>query len=371
MSKRTNLSIFAGIFGIICNLILCIFKFIAGNMSGSVSITADAANNLSDAGSNIVSIAGTLLSRKPVDKEHPFGHGRAEYISAMIIAVFILMMSFELGKSSVERIISPQNMNFSLAYVLILFLSIIIKFLMFFINGTLYRKTGNINLKAVQKDSLNDCIATGAVLISLFICKISGIHRIDGIIGLFVTFFVAFSGINVLKNISSSLLGQPPSKKLVDDMKRIMLSQENIIGVHDIIVHDYGPNRIMATAHAECPSDVDVETLHDSVDKAEKQIELELNISMCIHIDPVKLHDEETERYKLLTEQIIKNYNKDYSFHDFKFENKNGEINLIFELVIPFSEKKSHQEISNNIQNLFYQKSEKINTFITIEHTFI
>ena len=370
MSKRTNLSVFAGIFGIVCNLVLCVLKFIAGSMSGSVSITADAANNLSDAGSSIVSIAGTLLSKKPVDKEHPFGHGRAEYISAMIIAVFILMMSFELGKSSIERIISPQDMNFSITYVIIVVASIIVKFVMFLLNGAFFRKTGNINLKAVQKDSLNDCVATGAVFASLIICKLSGISRIDGIIGLFVTFFVAFSGIDVLKSISGSLLGQPPSKKLVDDMKRIMLSQENIVGVHDIIVHDYGPNRIMATAHAECPADVEVEKLHDAVDRAEKQIESELNIAMCIHIDPVRLHDEETDRYRFLTKRIINSYNSEYSFHDFKFSSSDDEINLVFELVIPFNEKKPCKEISEEIQKLFSCEDKKIKASITIEHTF-
>ena len=292
--KRDGLSLLSGIFGIFCNIMLCIFKFVIGSISGSVSITADALNNLSDAASSIVTIAGTKLSSKPVDKEHPFGHGRIEYICALIISFFIFLMSFELGKSSVEKIINPQAVKFNIWYIAVLAVAISVKLYMAFFNHKLFKLTNNINLKAVMQDSLNDCIATLATIIALIISSQTSFKRADGIIGLVVAAFIFISGINIVKDISNKILGQAPDECVVNRIKEIMLEEELITGVHDLIIHDYGANKTIASVHAEVPSDSNIIEIHSVIDKVEKKIRNELNILICIHMDPLG-NDEKEE----------------------------------------------------------------------------
>lgn len=368
--ERESMSALSGIFGIICNAILCIFKFVVGSISGSVSITADAVNNLSDAGSGIVTVVSSKLSNKPVDEEHPFGHGRIEYISALIISFFIFIMSFELAKSSVEKIISPAEVNFNIWYIIVLAAAIMVKLYMAVLNHKLYKKTQNINLKAVRQDSLNDCIATSATIIALLISTLTSFNRADGIIGLVVAIVIFISGINILKDISDKLLGQAPDKELVNNIEKIMLSEDMIIGVHDLIVHDYGPNRIIASAHAEVPSDGDIIEIHDVIDNVEKSISEQLKIVMCIHMDPVVLNDKELDYYKTLTGEVLKKINDKYSFHDFRMVKGPSHSNLIFDLVIPFDKSKSSSEIINAVKQEFSKKDEKINLVITVEHSF-
>ena len=294
-ASRERLGIFSGIFGIICNALLCTIKFFVGTVTGSVSITADAVNNLSDAGTSLVTIAGTKLANKPVDEEHPFGHGRIEYVSALIVSFFIFLMSFELAKSSVEKIIHPQDIKFNIWYIIVLAAAILIKLFMAYFNHILYRKTDNINLKAVMQDSLNDCIATGATIIALLISSLTSFKRADGIIGLVVAVVIFFAGLGIVKDILGRLLGQPPSEELVKSIEDIMMSEEQIVGVHDLIVHDYGPGRIIASAHAEVPSTVDIVEIHDVIDNIEKKISKELKIVICVHMDPIVVDDEEVD----------------------------------------------------------------------------
>ena len=280
---REKVGTMSGWCGIICNAFLCIVKFIIGTVSGSVSITADAFNNLSDAGSNVVTIAGAKLANKPVDKEHPFGHGRLEYISALIVSFIILLMGFELGKSSVVKIFKPEKVSFSIVSIFVLLLAICVKLWMAYFNHKLYKLTDNINLKAVCQDSLNDCIATSATIISLVISHFTGFYRIDGIVGIFVAVAIIMSGVGILKDVMGPLLGQPPSAELVKSIEDLILSESEIVGVHDLIVHDYGPGRIIASAHAEVPSNEDIVHIHDVIDNVEKKIQKELNIVICIH----------------------------------------------------------------------------------------
>lgn len=370
-ASRERLGIFSGIFGIICNALLCTIKFFVGTVTGSVSITADAVNNLSDAGTSLVTIAGTKLASKPVDEEHPFGHGRLEYISALIVSFFIFLMSFELAKSSVEKIIHPQDIKFNIWYIIVLAAAILIKLFMAYFNHILYRKTDNINLKAVMQDSLNDCIATGATIIALLISSLTSFKRADGIIGLVVAVVIFFAGLGIVKDILGRLLGQPPSEELVKSIEDIMMSEEQIVGVHDLIVHDYGPGRIIASAHAEVPSTVDIVEIHDVIDNIEKKISKELKIVICVHMDPIVVDDEEVDAYKALTKDILSALNNEYSFHDFKMVKGPTHTNLIFDLVVPYDKKKTSAEILRELRNQFKEKDENINLVVTVEHSYV
>lgn len=370
-ASRERLGIFSGIFGIICNALLCAIKFFVGTVTGSVSITADAVNNLSDAGTSLVTIAGTKLANKPVDEEHPFGHGRIEYISALIVSFFIFLMSFELAKSSVEKIIHPQDIKFNIWYIIVLAAAILIKLFMAYFNNILYKKTDNINLKAVMQDSLNDCIATGATIAALLISSLTSFKRADGIIGLVVAVIIFFAGVGIVKDILGRLLGQPPSEELVKSIENIMMSEEQIVGVHDLIVHDYGPGRIIASAHAEVPSTVDIVEIHDVIDNVEKKISKELKIVICVHMDPIVVDDEEVDAYKALTKDILSALNNEYSFHDFKMVKGPTHTNLIFDLVVPYDKKKTSAEILRELRNEFKEKDKNINLVVTVEHSYV
>lgn len=370
-AKREKLGILSGFVGIMCNIILCTVKFSVGSLTGSVSITADAVNNLSDAGSSIVTIAGTKLANKPVDREHPFGHGRLEYISALIVSFFIFLMGFELAKSSVEKIINPQDVKFNIWYIVVLVIAISVKLFMAYYNNILYKKTDNINLKAVMQDSLNDCIATGATILALLIAYFTPFKRADGIIGLVVAIIIFLAGVDIIKDILGKLLGQPPSEELVKNIEKIMMSEEQIIGVHDLIVHDYGPGRIIASAHAEVPSTADIVEIHDIIDNIERKIEKELKIVICIHMDPIVVDDEEVDKYKALTKDIIKQINDNYTFHDFKMVKGPTHTNLIFDLVVPYEKNKTSSQILKELDRKFKEKDEAISLVVTVEHSYV
>lgn len=369
-TKRERAGIVSGVTGIVLNVILCAFKFIVGTLTLSISIVADAFNNLSDAISNVVTIIGSAVSGKPVDKEHPFGHGRMEYISALIVAFLILVMGFELGKSSVERIITPETLNFKFLYILVPIGSVCVKAFFAVFNHVLYKKSGNINLKAIRQDSINDCIATSGTIVALTVASKTDLVWMDGAIGLCVSLFVVFSGVGILRDVLGPLIGQAPPKELVENIKRIMLEEEYIVGIHDVIVHDYGASQIIASAHAEMPADVDVVKLHSAIDRAEKRIESELHVSMCIHIDPVKLNDEETEKYRELTKKAVKDYCPDFDFHDFRIIKKEEGVTVIFELVIPYGEKRSPEEISAEIEKKLTEEDGTVKAVIKVEHAF-
>lgn len=368
---REKVSTMSGWCGIICNAILCLMKFIIGTVTGSVSITADAFNNLSDAGSNVVTIAGAKLANKPVDKEHPFGHGRIEYVSALVVSFIILLMGFELGKNSVMKIIKPEEVGFSIVSLVVLILAICVKLWMAYFNNKLFKLTNNINLKAVCQDSLNDCIATGATILSLVISRLTGFYHIDGIVGLLVAGAIILSGIVILKDTLGPLLGQPPSPELVKRIEDIITDEAEIVGVHDLIVHDYGPGRIIASAHAEVPSNEDIVHIHDVIDNVEKKIQKELNIIICIHLDPIDINNEEVNKYKAIAQKIIKQYNNEYSFHDFRMVNGETHKNLIFDLVVPFDKNNDTTKILNDIMAAFKKYDESLNVVVTLEHSFI
>jgi cation diffusion facilitator family transporter len=370
-TTREKIGVFSGFFGMFCNIVLCIIKFTVGSLTGSVSITADAVNNLSDAGSGVVTIAGTKLASKPVDEEHPFGHGRLEYISALVVSFFIFLMSYELGKSSIEKIVHPQDVKFSFWYVALLILAVLVKLFMAYLNDTLFKKTDNINLKAVKQDSLNDCIATTATIIALLISSFTPFKRADGIIGLVVAVVILLAGVDIVKDILGRLLGQPPSPELVNSIEEIMLSEEQIIGVHDLIVHDYGPGRIIASAHAEVPSTADIMEIHDVIDNVERKISRQLKIVICIHMDPIVVDDEEVKKYKAITRQVVDRVNENYSFHDFKMVKGPTHTNLIFDLVVPYDKNQTSSQILSRLREEFRKQDDTINLVVTVEHSYV
>ena len=369
--ERTALSSLSGFTGILCNLLLCVTKFVIGALSASISITADALNNLSDCASNVVTITGTRLSNKPVDKEHPFGHGRLEYISALIVSLFIFAMSFELGKSSVEKIIHPQGVKFSFWFLALLILAMGVKLWMAFFNAKLYKLTDNLNMKAVKQDSLNDCIATLSTIAAMVLSGCFHIKRVDGIIGLIVSIFILASGIKTLKDVISPLLGEAPSKELTDQIKSIITEDDIVLGVHDLIVHSYGAGKKIASADAEVDGGADIFEIHEVIDRAEKRILDELGIIMCIHIDPIRVEDKETFDLRKKAKHIIKSYNQAYSFHDFRISQKDGKSNMEFDLIIPFEEEDKKERIKSELSEILEANFENTKVDINVEHEYI
>lgn len=369
--EREKYSVLSGAVGIICNLVLCILKFIVGTVTNSVSITADGVNNLSDASSNIVTIFGAKLSNKPVDKEHPFGHGRMEYISALAVSFFIFLMGFELAKSSVEKIMHPEDVKFRLGALIVLIASILVKLWMAFFNNKIYKKTNNINAKAVKQDCLNDCIATAATILALLISAFTGFKYADGIIGVVVAVIVFLAGINIVKDIIGNLLGKAPNHELVAEIERIMTEEDYILGVHDLIVHDYGPGRTIASVHAEVPCNANILEIHEVIDKVEKRISKELNIMICVHMDPIAVDNEQINEYKKMVKKVLNSYNSDFSFHDFRVVEGRNRTNFIFDLVIPHQYPKSGSEIISDLQNEIKKEDPTIFLVVTVEHSFV
>ena len=371
LKKRERYGIVSGIVGILCNIILSVSKFFIGVISNSVSIMADGINNLSDASSNIVTILGAKLANKPVDAEHPFGHGRMEYISALVVAFLIFLMGFELGKSSIEKIINPQEVTFSIVSLVVLILSIVVKLWLAGFNGKIFKKTNNVNAKAVKQDSLNDCLATSAAIVALLISSFTDFIYADGIIGLIVAFVVILAGVGILNDIVGNLLGKAPDPELVKSIEELMLKEKWIYGVHDLIIHDYGPGRIIASAHAEVPCDADILEVHEVIDRVEKEINSKLKIVMCIHMDPIAVNDENINRYKKIISEVIEEYDKDFKFHDFRIVEGKNQTNVIFDLVIPHKYEKANDVILKELRAKVKEKKKEINLVVTIEHSYV
>ncbi len=361
----------SGLTGIVCNVILCIIKFVVGALSGSVSVTADAVNNLSDCTTNVVTIMGARLSGKPDDKEHPFGHGRAEYISAMIVAISIFVVGFELAKSSVEKIIHPQDIRFSIWYVVVLGATVLVKIWMAYFNAKLYTLTKNLNLKGVMQDSINDCIITLATVMSVILAHKLNIPCIDGVIGVCVSVFVFWTGAELLKSVISPLLGETPDKDVTDKIERIVTDSDIVLGMHDLMLHNYGANKIIASADAEVDANADVFTIHDAIDSAERRVFDELGIVMCIHMDPVDTADITTRELNKFAKTTISAYNPSFSFHDCRFAEKDGVKHITFDLLIPFSDDDNRQRIEGDIKALFAQQYPDYPLDINVEHTYV
>ena len=325
----------ASVTGLVCNLLLFAIKLLAGILSGSLAIIADAFNNLSDAGSVIVTLVGFKLSGAPADRDHPFGHGRMEYLSALAVAVLIIMAGFELATTAVDKIFHPAAAQTSLLSVIILVVAILIKLWMAMFSHRIGKLIRSDALLAAATDSRNDVICTSLVLISTLISLFTSL-ALDGYIGLAVALFVIWSGFSVIRETISPLLGQAPDEQLVQDIEQTVLSYEGVVGIHDVMVHDYGPGRIFASLHAEVPADRDMMHSHDVIDCIERDLLEKFNILTCIHMDPIDTNNPETLRLKDLTIAELAAIDEQLTLHDFRVVNGPTHTNLIFDVVVPF-----------------------------------
>lgn len=349
---RKNYGTLGSFVGIICNLLLCSFKIAVGGITGSISIVADGLNNLSDMGSSVVAMIGFKLADKPADSDHPFGHGRMEYMSAFVVAILILLVGFELLKSSVTALINntaqPQYTYFALAVLLV---SILFKLWMFLFNRKLGKKIGSGTLFATAQDSLNDVVATSVILISAVVCKIFTLpFNLDAVMGIFVALFILFSGITTAKDTINQILGEPPEKSLIDDIENTILSFKEFVGIHDLIVHNYGPGRQFASVHVEVPQDIDIVKCHEQIDLCEKLVGEKLDINLVIHMDPIDVNDESVLATKRNIAEGLKIIDSGLTLHDFRMTPQSDtRTNLIFDVVIPSDLKMGEKELEQKI----------------------
>ncbi len=325
----------AGITGILCNLLLCGGKLLAGLLAGSLAMIADAFNNLSDAGSSIVTLVGFKLAGAPPDKDHPFGHGRMEYLSTMGVAVLIILAGFELASSALDKILHPEEPTFSLISALLLLASIGVKLWMALFNRRLGNLIHSEALLATGTDSRNDVLCTAVVLVSSIVGWRTG-WSVDGYVGMAVALFVIWSGFSVIRDTVSPLLGQTPDPELVEEIAHTVLAHEGVVGNHDMIVHDYGPGRMMVSLHAEVPEEQSIRISHDIIDNIEVELMEKFNLISCIHMDPVDMDNPETLRLKELVTEVMLGMDEELTLHDFRVVAGDTHTNLLFDLVVPF-----------------------------------
>ena len=341
---RQSYGILAGAVGILLNFLLFAAKALAGFLSHSIAITADAFNNLSDAGSSVITLIGFRLSGQEADSDHPYGHGRIEYLSGLVVAAIILLMGVELIKSSFSKILHPELPDFSPVIVFILTLSILVKLYMYMYNHRISVRIDSAAMKATAADSLNDCIATAAVLASSLIGHFTGVS-IDGWCGLIVGIFILRAGIEAAKDTVDPLLGKAPDPAFVEHIRSIVLSHPEVLDVHDLLVHDYGPGRMMISLHAEVPAEGDFLKLHDIIDNIERELQTTLSCSAVIHMDPVLTKDSETSRLHEIVSSLAKQLDPSVSVHDLRLVKGPTHTNVIFDVAVPFQFRMDDPEI--------------------------
>lgn len=357
------------IIGIICNILLSSFKIVAGLLFNSLSMAADGINNLSDMGSLFISLIGFKLSGKPADDDHPFGHARIEYISSLIISFIIIWLGLQLIITSFKKIFNPDPIEVNIVMFIILIASIIIKLWLSYINKGLGEKIDSPSMKATASDSLNDALATSGVFISVLIYKFTEIN-IDAYIGLAVALFIIYSGMQILKDMTNELVGIAPDDKLVESIHEKILSYEGVLGLHDLVVHSYGPNRCFASVHVEVSYKEDILKSHDLIDKIEKDFSLERGIHLVIHLDPIIVDDPLTDNLHNLTLDLIQKIDPKLSIHDFRVVLGNTYKNLIFDITVPHSLKLSDQELIKQINDLLVKEDPSCTAIITIDRSY-
>lgn len=365
-SVRSAYGRLAGIVGIICNILLFISKLVIGTISGAVSITADAINNLTDASSSLVTLVGFRLAEMPADKDHPYGHARMEYISGLTVAAMILLIGVELAKSSIEKILHPTPVEFSAALVIVLALSILIKLWLALFNRKLGNAINSTTLQATATDSRNDAISTTAVL-GAAILQVCTSWNVDGAVGLAVAAFILWSGVGVAKDTINLLLGTGADPQLQKDLAQEILSHEKVLGIHDLMVHDYGPGRRFATAHVEMDTREDPMLCHDIIDNIERLCQEKFNIQLCIHYDPVIIDDPQLNETKELVTAYVQSIDNRLSLHDFRMVVGPTHTNLIFDMAIPFGYPLTHQELKEKIDRAVKANHPNYYTVITFD----
>lgn len=365
---RTNVGKLSGIVGIFSNLFLFVIKFVIGTIVHSVSIQADGVNNLTDAGSNIISILSFHLANKPADKDHPFGHERTETIASLFVGILILVLGFETAKESISKVIHPGSIDFRVASVIILLISIIVKFWMYAYNKKLSKTYDSSLLEATALDSISDVCGTTAVLVSTLLSPV--LHfNLDGYMGIVVSGIILYGAYGLLRDMINSLIGEAPDPELVHNIVDRIMAHPAILGVHDMMLHNYGPNKIFASAHVEVDSSKDIFETHDHIDNIEREVKENMNIDLVLHMDPVKVNDPETELYRAKVVEAIHQIDPKWGFHDFRIVSGPTHVNLVFDLVIPFEEKYSQEEIEDMLLK-HIQSDKKIYFVLTIDHPY-
>lgn len=349
VNVRGAYGVLCGAVGIVLNIILFGIKLFAGIISGSVAIVADAFNNLSDAGSSVITMIGFKMAGQKPDPEHPFGHGRIEYITGLIVSFLIILMGFELGKSGIEKIINPEALEFNKITVVILIISIIAKLYMYSYNKKVSEKISSQAMAATATDSFSDSIATSVVLLVMMISEYTGL-MIDGWCGLVVAVFILYSGISAAKDTISPLLGSKPDREFVDKIEEFALSYPEIVGVHDLVVHDYGPGRLMISFHAEVPANGDILKLHDVIDNVEEKLRSIMSCEAVIHMDPIVTDDEKTLAMRNKVKEIVCGIGEELTMHDFRMVEGPTHTNLIFDVVVPFDFAMKDEEVEETIK---------------------
>lgn len=365
---RTSIGKLSGIVGIFSNLFLFVIKFVIGTIVHSVSIQADGVNNLTDAGSNIISILSFHLANKPADKDHPFGHERTETIASLFVGILILVLGFETAKESISKVIHPGSIDFRIASVIILLISIIVKFWMYAYNKKLSKTYDSSLLEATALDSISDVCGTTAVLVSTLLSPV--LHfNLDGYMGIVVSGIILYGAYGLLRDMINSLIGEAPDPELVHNIVDMIMAHPAILGVHDMMLHNYGPNKIFASAHVEVDSSKDIFETHDHIDNIEREVKENMNIDLVLHMDPVKVNDLETELYRAKVVEAIHQIDPKWGFHDFRIVSGPTHVNLVFDLVIPFEEKYTQEEIEEMLLR-HIDSDKKIYLVLTIDHPY-
>lgn len=356
VEKRSIYGMVCGFVGIFFNIILFVGKLLAGIITSSISITADALNNLSDAGSSIVTLAGFKLAAQKPDSKHPYGHGRIEYLAGLAVAAVILIMGFELFRDSIGKVLRPHDTEFSYVVIFILLASILVKCYMAYYNYSIGKEIDSAAVRAAAMDSMSDCIATGAVLVTTVLNHLYG-WQLDGYCGILVSLFIMYSGIQAARDSVDPLLGIEPDEEFLQQIEDISLSfDENIVGIHDLMVHDYGPGRKIISLHAEVPADSNMIQIHDVIDNLEKKLSKDLGCMATIHMDPVAVNDPEVKELKHQVADLVKEVLEAITIHDFRVVKGDTHTNLIFDIVVPFSCKCTDREIADMVADKIKEK---------------
>ena len=367
---RTAYGRLSSISGVVLNVILFIIKVLAGIISGSVSIIADAINNLSDASSNIISFFGFKLGSRPADAEHPYGHGRYEYISALAVSILVMIVGFELLKSGITEVLNPSVLSFSTVTLVILISSILIKFIMMLFNYEVGKKINSDVVIATSVDSRNDAISTFAVLVAVIISHYTNIN-LDGYMAIIVALFIMISGIKLIKDTLGPILGKAPDKELVDSLKDKILSYDGVLGIHDLLIHDYGVGRQFASVHAEMCDEVDPIISHEIIDTIEKEVLEELNVQLVVHYDPICITDEEVNKLKAYISNRVTEIHKDITIHDLRVVHGVERNIAIFDMVVPYTIKISDKELKEEISLKIKEEYPSYDTNITIDKSYV
>lgn len=367
---RPKYAMLSSITGIVVNLFLSIFKLIIGIVTNSMSIISDALNNVTDTGSSIVTMIGFKLSQKEVDNEHPWGHGRMEYITAFIVDILIILVGVELLQNSVDKIIHPVMPTVNGVVIFLLVVAILVKLWLFVFYSKIAKKIDSSAIKATAYDSVSDCVSTFVVLFSSVISLIFGI-TIDGYVSILVAIFILITGVKALKETIDILLGSKPDKEFIDQINEFVKKYPMIAGIHDIMVHDYGPGRKIVSFHAEVPADVNICEAHDIIDELEQDMLKEFKCITTIHMDPIVVNDEKINKARASVKKIVKEINENYSIHDFRMTDGGKRINLIFDLVIPRDDKIDKDILRKEIIEKIKKIDTKYYAVFTIEHLFV